>query len=91
MGNILQQLAPSLPFVFYGFAGLYVLVILLLALAVMRDARLRQLTNRGTFLVGPWIWFLIVLATGGFTGAFAYWIIHYSALRHQPRAQAGEA
>ena len=91
MGNILYQFAPTLPYVFYGFVGLYVLVILVLALAVLRDARLRQLTNRGTFLVGPWVWSLIILATGGFTGAFAYWLIHYSSLRHQPRALPGDA
>lgn len=85
METFLRQLAPGFPFLVYGFAALHLLLVLVLAVAVLRDARLRQLTHKGTFLVGPWIWSLVVLATGGFAGAFAYWVIHYSSLRYVPR------
>jgi hypothetical protein len=60
-------------------------LIFYLAIAVQHDAAIRSLTKRGVFLVGHWGWFFIVLFTGGFLGAFVYWLIHYSALRYAPR------
>jgi hypothetical protein len=67
-------------------ASLAVIVLVVyLANAVHHDAALRISTERGVFLVGHWAWFFIVLFTGGFIGAFAYWIIHYSALRYSPK------
>ncbi len=80
--NLFESLLTTLPFLFYVFMTLYVVVVLIIAAAVMNDAQNRRLTNRGTFLVGPFVWGLIVLLTGGFTGALAYWLIHYSALRY---------
>ena len=80
--NLFDSLLTTLPFLFYVFMTLYVVVVLIIAAAVMNDAQNRRLTNRGTFLVGPFVWGLIVLLTGGFTGALAYWLIHYSALRY---------
>ena len=80
--NLFDSLLTTLPFLFYVFMTLYVVVVLIIAAAVMNDAQNRRLTNRGTFLVGPFDWGLIVLLTGGFTGALAYWLIHYSALRY---------
>lgn len=80
--NLFESLLTTLPFLFYVFMALYVVVVLIIATAVMNDAQNRRLTNRGTFLVGPFVWGLIVLLTGGFTGALAYWLIHYSALRY---------
>lgn len=80
--NLFESLLTTLPFLFYVFMALYVVVVLIIATAVMNDAQNRRFTNRGTFLVGPFVWGLIVLLTGGFTGALAYWLIHYSALRH---------
>jgi len=80
--NLFDSLLTTQPFLFYVFMTLYVVVVLIIAAAVMNDAQNRRLTNRGTFLVGPFVWGLIVLLTGGFTGALAYWLIHYSALRY---------
>jgi hypothetical protein len=62
-----------------------IVLVAYLATAVQQDAALRISNERGVFLVGHWAWFFIVLFTGGFLGAFAYWIIHYSALRYSPK------
>lgn len=85
MSSILPQLVNTVPFIAYVFAGAYVLIIILLASAVFQDAHLRTQTNKGTFLVGPAMWAFIILITGGFSGALAYWLIHYSALRYMPK------
>lgn len=87
MINSLPQLVDSLPFLAYVMAAIYLLVITCVTIAVFKDAQLRQLTAKGTFLVGPLLWAAIVFLTGGFTGALAYWLIHYSALRYMPREQ----
>jgi hypothetical protein len=63
------------------FFALQILVILVLALAVLRDARNRRDGARQLFLVGPWVWALAVRLTGGYLGALGYWLVHYSALR----------
>lgn len=63
-----------------GFAQLAMAVFL--AYAVALDAEKRRQAS-GLFLVGPWVWFLIVLLTGGYVGGLAYWLIHYSTLRHR--------
>ena len=60
----------------------------LLALAVLRDAERTLSRNGGCFLVSPRLWALIVFLTGGYAGALAYWIIHYSALSPRRRAPA---
>ena len=86
MSTLSPGLLNSLPVIAYGFAALTLLLIVVLAVAVLRDARHRELANKGLFLVGPWAWALIIVATGGFTGALAYWLIHYSSLRYQSRA-----
>ena len=85
MNTFLPQLVNTIPLIAYVFAGVYLLVIIILAAAVFQDAQLRTLTNKGTFLVGPVMWALIILITGGFSGALAYWLIHYSALRYIPK------
>ncbi len=85
MENFLLPLTSTVPILLYVFGALYALIVVILTLAVLRDAKLRQITNKGTFLVGPWSWALVVLTSGGFTGALAYWVIHYSSLRYQPR------
>ena len=88
MDTILPQLINTLPLIAYVFAGGYFLIIIILASAVFQDARIRTLTSKGTFLVGPVTWAGIILVTGGFSGALAYWLIHYSSLRYVPRDRA---
>jgi hypothetical protein len=61
------------------------LMAIYLSIAVQYDAAQRLRAQKSLFLVGHWGWFFIALFTGGFIGAFAYWIIHYSALRHVTR------
>ncbi len=80
--NLSNSLFSSLPFLAYVFMALYALVVVILIAAVINDAQNRKLTNRGTFLVGPFVWGMIILLTGGFTGALAYWLIHYSSMRY---------
>jgi len=79
---LLPELINTAPYIAYAFAAAYLAVIIILASAVFRDAHIRKITNKGTFLVGPFLWGLIILLTGGFFGALAYWLIHYSALRY---------
>jgi hypothetical protein len=55
------------------------IVVFLIAVAVKNDA---ENLSEGLFLVSPWMWFVIVLATA-YVGALAYWLIHYSSLRFQ--------
>jgi hypothetical protein len=74
----------------FGFlvAALHVVVWLVLTLAVVQDARSRRDGAKQLFLIGPWMWGLVVLMTGGYAGALGYWLIHYSALR-QNREEKG--
>jgi hypothetical protein len=52
----------------------------MLAFAVRKDAaNLRR--SSGLFLLGPWLWFFVVLVAGGYLPTLAYWVIHYSSLR----------
>jgi len=83
--NLLPIFLQNLPYFAYVVAAVYLLVVVCLAVAVFKDAHTRNLTDRGTFLVGPFLWAAIILLTGGFTGALAYWLIHYSSLRYAPR------
>jgi len=57
------------------------IVILLLAFAVKNDAE-RLLKKEGLFLEAPWLWFFVVLVTGGYLATLAYWLIHYSTFRY---------
>ena len=58
-------------------------VMLWLAVAVKRDAEGRIHGKAGGGLRSPWLWFFVVLLTGGYLGALGYWLIHYSALRYR--------
>ncbi|MBW8782033.1 MAG: hypothetical protein JF599_09120 [Verrucomicrobia bacterium] len=64
--------------------AMFVLTIFLAA-AVQSDAVRRLNSKGGTFLIGHWGWFFVVLMSGGFLGALAYWLIHYSSLRYAPK------
>jgi bacteriorhodopsin len=54
---------------------------IVLAVAVHKDAKNRMTESRGLFLLSPGIWSFLVLLTGGYMGALAYWLIHYSSLK----------
>jgi len=58
------------------------IVIFVLAVAVKLDAD-HVNARRGVFLGSPWLWFFIVLASGGYLAALGYWLIHYSSLRYR--------
>jgi len=79
---LLPELISAVPYIAYALSAAYLAVIVILAFSVFRDAHIRKITNKGTFLVGPFLWALIILLTGGFFGALAYWLVHYSALRY---------
>jgi len=57
------------------------IVVLMLASAVKNDAEDRQRSLKDLFLIGPWFWFFVVIASGGYLPTLAYWLIHYSSLR----------
>lgn len=75
------KLAPTLIVIFMI---IQLVVIVYLANAVRLDARKKQHDAPGIFLIPPWMWCVVVLFTGGYLGALAYWFIHYSAQRYQP-------
>jgi hypothetical protein len=56
-----------------------------LSTVVQADALRRINSKIGIFLVGHWGWFFVVLISGGFLGALAYWLIHYSSLRYESK------
>ena len=64
------------------------LVTLWLAIAVKKDADLRAHSRDGVFLGSPWLWFAVVLVSGGYLATLAYWVIHYSSFLHR-RDQRG--
>ena len=70
----------GIPWLFGALIVLQFVVTLVLAFAVKNDADTLQRSS-GLFLVGPWIWFLIVVFAGGYLPSLAYWLIHYSSLR----------
>jgi hypothetical protein len=84
-------LAVSIPlsggdgFFVFTIYGLYFVLLAILHLAfssaVFSDARhLRANFGRGTFLVGPGMWWLATLL-GGLVAVAIYWAIHHSRLR----------
>jgi hypothetical protein len=59
------------------------LLIVLISFAVMANAQERRKRSAALFLLPPWLWFFTTLCTGGFIGAFGYWLIHYSSIGKQ--------
>ena len=70
-------------FVWFSLQLLHVFLALVLAGAVYVDSRRRSKSGGQIVLVPGFVWSLIVLATRGYAGAFAYWLVHYSSLRYQ--------
>lgn len=73
----------GIPWLVEAIVVLNFVLIVMLAFAVKSDAERRQITVKDLFLIGPWFWFFVVLATGGYLPTLAYWLIHYSSLRHR--------
>lgn len=81
----LVALAPQLAATLIAiFMIIQLVVIVYLANAVRLDAMKKLHDTPGLFLISPWMWCVVVLFTGGYLGALAYWFIHYSAQRYQP-------
>lgn len=72
-------------YIIIALAVIHLLVVFVVATAVKNDA---ELQGGSLFLVGPWMWFIIVMVTA-YAGALAYWLIHYSALRYRPDGNKG--
>lgn len=69
---------------FYLWGLFQIIVMIILAFAVKNDAEHRCHAQKGLFLVSPLMWAFVVLVSGGYVGAFGYWIIHYSVLKARP-------
>ncbi|MFT3781649.1 MAG: hypothetical protein QM790_06485 [Nibricoccus sp.] len=82
------HLFGSIPLLTVAFAIVRVFVSLWLAIAVLKDANARLVNNVGLFLRSPCLWFCVVVATGGYFAALAYWLIHYSTFRYRGAAQS---
>jgi hypothetical protein len=66
---------------FTALAVAQLVITIWLAIAVKKDADSRAVGPDGVFLGSPWLWFVVVLVTGGYLATLAYWIIHYSSFR----------
>ena len=60
-----------------------IIVTIWLAIAVKKDADLRAVSRDGVFLGSAWLWFVVVLVTGGYLATIVYWIVHYSSFRYR--------
>jgi hypothetical protein len=86
MNGILMGFPPNvLQYALIAFAALQLVIIFLLAVAVKNDA---EVSSGRLFLLSPWMWFFVVIMTGGYAGALGYWLVHYSALRYQEAKRA---
>ncbi len=76
-----------LPFAAGSFATVFFIINLIvwivLAIAVYRDADSRRRRREWLFLDSPGLWCAVVLLGGGYLIALAYWLIHYSSLRYR--------
>ena len=91
MSSSILLLGVSIPlsggdgFFLFSLYGIYFVLVAILHLAlssaVFSDARRLQANlGRGTFLVGPGMWWLATLL-GGLATVAIYWAIHHSRLR----------
>jgi len=79
---------PEWVLIVIGCAAL--LLNLLFALGVLRDAIKLQDNSRGPMFVGPTVWFFGVLF-GSFLVLALYWLMHHSSLRGSDSASAKSA
>ena len=78
----LSLLGLSYSYLFFSiFFLIQLILIFILTFAVKRDADRRVQARKGLFLVSPLVWCLIVFFSGGYSGVFAYWLVHYSILK----------
>lgn len=71
---------PGAAYLVLVFAVLQLVVAILLAVAVKGDAEERKIRSQDAFLLSPFVWSFVVFMSGGYFGALAYWLIHYSTL-----------
>jgi TctA family transporter len=81
----MTNLAPFFPSaVATAIAGLIAIVQLIIALvmavAVSRDANERKYRNCEVYLISPTLWGFVVFFSGGLLGVIAYWAVHHSSL-----------
>ncbi len=78
--NLSSDLAPVVVLVTLAFWVVTIIIHVVFAIAVYRDAASLNTRGTGTVFVGPAIWCLTVLFGGVFLAAI-YWVIHHSSFR----------
>ena len=78
--NLPLDMAPISFLVFIAFWIATVIIHIMFAIAVYRDAVFLNLKGTGTVFASPFIWCLSVLIGGVFLAAI-YWVIHHSEFR----------
>ena len=80
--------AELITIVAWALALAQLIIAIVLAVAVQRDAEERKIRTNDLFLVSPLAWSFVVFLTGGYLGALGYWLIHYSVLRQRREDRA---
>lgn len=77
----LPFLPPAIALLLTALIGvIYVIIAIAFAVAVHRDANERLYRQQPLVFVGPLLWSLATLVTGGLLGGGLYWLMHHSTL-----------